>query len=79
MEKQRMVRRQDELVGERHRLDDGLRLLVRITELPICLVGRRELETSAGKKSADVRLRDQRNERRRIEAAASSRKEWINN
>src|SRR5688572_6869018 len=65
-----MVRRQRELVGERHRLDDGARLLVGVGELPVRLEPREDAEAAGGEDARLLGLGDQRHQAGRIEAAA---------
>src|SRR5712671_4491662 len=55
---QRVIRRQRELVRDRHRLDHGLGLFVRIAGLAVQLVIRRQLEAPATKKPCGISLRD---------------------
>src|SRR5258706_16462311 len=76
---QRVIRRQRELVRDRHGLDDRLGFLMRIARLAVQLVIRRQLEAPATKDPCGISLRDQRNQRGRIEAAAGRREEWVAN
>src|SRR5258708_20904352 len=52
---------------------------MRIARLAVQLVIRRQLEAPATKDPCGISLRDQRNQRGRIEAAAGRREEWVAN